>query len=167
MLPTFATDRLILRERTINDLESCLLMDRDPEVVQYIDGPWNSPEKHKNFVIERISHRYPDGLGYWTIEAKKDHRFLGWILLIPIDLTSSNIEIGWRLIRDAWGRGYATEAAKVILHHAVNTVGIKKLYADIHPENIGSMKVAEKLGFIDKGLMKNEDGSFYRYIYER
>jgi len=167
MLPTFTTDRLILRERTMIDLESCLLMDRDPEVVQYIDGPWNDTEKHRNFVIGRILHRYPDGLGYWTIVDKKNRQFLGWILLIPVDFTGPKIEIGWRLVRNSWGKGYATEAAETILLHAINTVGIRKIFADIHPENIGSMKVAKKLGFLNKGLIKNEDETFYRYIYER
>ena len=71
------------------------------------------------------------------------------------------------LIRNSWGKGYATEAAETILLHAINTVGMQKIFADIHPENIGSIKIAEKLGFIHKGLMKNEDDTFYRFIYEQ
>lgn len=147
MLPTILTERLILRPRVIDDLEACLAMDSDPEVVRYIRGPWSDREKHREFVINRITTDYPTGLGYWTI-LKNDgnHEFLGWVLLIPIDGYGPEIEIGWRLIRDAWGKGFATEAAKAILKYAFETLGITKVVADIHIDNSGSRRVAEKIG---------------------
>ena len=59
-------------------------------------------------------------MGYWTIIAPEG--FTGWILLTPLDLHGPEIEIGRRLIRSLWGRGYATEAARPVLAYALNTL---------------------------------------------
>ena len=144
-LPTFRTPRLVLRQRSMDDLEACMSMDRDPEVTRFLPGPWNDPIKHRAFVEERIGYAYPSGMGYWAITTPEG--FVGWILLTPLDLYGPEIEIGWRLIRAAWGRGYATEAARPVLDHALNTLGLSEVIADIDPANTASINVAHKLGF--------------------
>ena len=147
MLPSFRTTRLLVRPRSFEDLEACLSMDRDPLVTLYIPGPWSDPEAHRSFVVDRISRSYPDGLGYWSVvNQSSPNQFLGWILLLPYDDVEGEVEIGWRFIRSSWGRGYATEAATVVLEHAFRTVGLPAIVADIHPSNAASMRVAEKLG---------------------
>ena len=146
-LPEFQTERLILRPRITDDLEACLTMDRDPEVTRFVDGPWQEPEKHRAFVLSRMQADYPAGMGYWTVSAKTaPDRFLGWILLLPYSAVADEVEIGWRFVRDRWGHGYATEAAAAILDHAVYTLGLENVVADIHPGNLGSIRVAEKIG---------------------
>ncbi|MGO1074278.1 GNAT family N-acetyltransferase [Inquilinus sp. CA228] len=146
VLPSFETPRLVLRPRTTADLPDCLTMDRDPEVVRYIDGPWADPAAHRAFVEARITAAYPDGLGYWTVRTRMpEAAFLGWVLLIPLDGTGPEIEIGWRFNRASWGQGYATEAAAPVLAHARDTLGVAPI-ADIHPDNAASMRVAEKSG---------------------
>jgi RimJ/RimL family protein N-acetyltransferase len=122
-LPTFATDRLVLRPRTIGDYDACLAMDRDPAVVRYIPGPWADAEAHEAFLRDRITRPYPDGLGYWCIVPKASpNLFLGWVLLIPRDAVGPEVEIGWRLVCRAWGQGYAQEAAAPIMRHGFETV---------------------------------------------
>jgi RimJ/RimL family protein N-acetyltransferase len=146
-LPTFTTDRLILRPRTLDDYDACLAMDRDPDVVRYIPGPWADLEAHKAFLRDRITRRYPDGLGYWCIVPRESpDRFLGWVLLMPRDAVGPEVEIGWRLVRAAWGHGYAREAAAPIVRHGLETVGLDRIIAEIHPEHTRSQRVAEKLG---------------------
>jgi RimJ/RimL family protein N-acetyltransferase len=82
-LPTFHTDRLELRTRTMEDFDACLAMDRDPEVVQFVAGPWRDHLEHKLFLKGRIEASFGDGLGYWSIFSKQiPDRFLGWVLLI-------------------------------------------------------------------------------------
>lgn len=143
----FRTERLLLRPRAMADLEDCLSMDRDPLVTRYIPGPWSDPVEHRAFVIGRMESGYPDGLGYWSIfERSEPQTFLGWVLLLPHDVAGDEIEIGWRLARKAWARGYATEAASTILKHAFKTVGPERVVADIDPRNRASLRVAEKLG---------------------
>jgi RimJ/RimL family protein N-acetyltransferase len=147
MLPLFETDRLILRPRTIDDLEASLALDRDPEVVRYVAGPWSDPPRHRQFVLDRINHPYPSGMGYWVIAEKTSPSMLvGWILLIPCDAVGPDIEIGWRFIRAIWGKGYATEAARTILRHGFETLGLERVIAEIDTANARSLRVAEKLG---------------------
>ncbi len=146
-LPTFRTDQVILRPRTIADYDACLAMDRDPDVVRYIPGPWADRAAHEAFVRDRITRRYPDGLGYWCIAPHTGpDRFLGWLLLIPRDAVGLEIEIGWRLVQTAWGHGYASEAAAPIVRHGFETAGLDRIIAEIHPEHVRSQRVAEKLG---------------------
>jgi RimJ/RimL family protein N-acetyltransferase len=74
-------------------------------------------------------------MGYWSIMAPEG--FAGWILLAPLDLHGPQIEVGWRLVRTAWGRGYATEAARPVLEHALNTLQVPEVIADIDPGEQG------------------------------
>lgn len=146
MPPCFETPRLALRPRTLAELEDCLAMDREPEVTRHIDGPWTDPDAHRRFVTDRITRAYPDGMGYWTVRTRTpESRFLGWVLLIPADTVGPEIEIGWRLVRAAWGHGYATEATAPVLAHARGTLGVTVI-ADIDADNIASTRVAEKIG---------------------
>ena len=147
MLPTFETGRLRVRPRTIADLEDCLAMDRDPLVTRHIPGPWDDPERHRAFVLDRMRTAYPDGLGYWSVVTRAGtEAFIGWILLLPYEAVKQEVEIGWRFVRQSWGRGYATEAAAPVLDHAFGTVGLDTIVADIDPDNTASIRVAEKLG---------------------
>jgi RimJ/RimL family protein N-acetyltransferase len=160
LLPTFETERLFLRPRTMADLEDCMAMDRDPEVTRYVPGPWHDSDDHRRFVIARMEADFGPGLGYWSIFAKnRPELFLGWVLLIPDDGVGPDIEIGWRLNRHAWGKGYATEAARPLVVHAFDHVGVERIIAGIHPDNEASIHVAEKIG-----LSAIEDGTPYSYF---
>lgn len=169
MLPTFRTERLLLRPRTMAHLESCLSMDRDPQVTRFIPGPWSDPQRHRAFVIARITARWPQGLGYWAVQhIREPPRFLGWVLLLPADEMEVEVEIGWRFTRTGWGHGYATEAARPVLDHAFQTVGLRQVVADIDPENIASIRVAEKLGlqFIGETTAGGRPARSYRITTE-
>ncbi len=112
MLPSFETQRLIVRPRRIGDLNPCLAMDRDPAVLRYIDIPWSNPQEHRQFVVNRITRAYPAGLGYWSVVLKLvPAAFVGWVLLIPYDAVGPEIEIGWRFLRSAWGKGLRPKRA--------------------------------------------------------
>lgn len=146
-MPSFDTERLLLRQRSMTDFDACLEMDRDPEVTKYIPGPWSDPVVHERFFIERIERSFGQGLGYWSILPKEQPtQFVGWVMLIPYDGVGPETEIGWRLNRFSWGKGYATEAALPIVRYAFETLGIARIMADIDARNVGSMRVAEKIG---------------------
>ena len=113
-------------------------------VTQFIAGPWTDPVVHQAFVEARMRHVCPPGMGYWTVLAPEG--FAGWILLTPLNLHGPEIEIGWRLVRAFWGRGYATEAARPVLSYALTTIGLAEVVADIDPANHASARVAHKLG---------------------
>ncbi|PCE26855.1 GNAT family N-acetyltransferase [Paraburkholderia acidicola] len=147
MLPSLDTARLLLRPRTLDDLEACMEMDRDLEVTRHIPGPWHDPVAHRRFVEERTTCAYPAGLGYWSIfERQAPGRFVGWVLLIPENAVGPDVEIGWRLVRDAWGRGIASEAAAAVIRHAFETMGLNEIVAGIAQGNAASRQLATKLG---------------------
>jgi RimJ/RimL family protein N-acetyltransferase len=81
-----------------------------------------------------------------------------------LDLHGPEIEIGWRLVRAAWGRGYATEAARPVLDHALETLGLGEVIADIDPENAASARVALKLGFRPTGSVPFNGHTVTRYV---
>jgi RimJ/RimL family protein N-acetyltransferase len=147
MLPTFHTERLIVRPRGLGDLDACLAMDSDPEVVRYVAGPWDDAAAHLKFLIHRMTTAYPPGLGYWSVVPRDDpDRFLGWVLLIPSDAVGPEIEVGWRLNRASWGHGYATEATRAVLRHGFTGAGVDRVVATVHADNARSQRVAEKIG---------------------
>jgi RimJ/RimL family protein N-acetyltransferase len=161
-LPIFRTPRLTVRPRKTDDLEACMAMDRDPEVTRFIPGPWADPVAHRAFVEARMRHVYPAGMGYWSIIAPEG--FVGWVLLTPLDLHGPEIEIAWRLVRASWGRGYATEAARPVVHHALGTLRVPQVIADIDPQNTASVGVARKLGFRRAGDVPSDGHMVIRYV---
>jgi RimJ/RimL family protein N-acetyltransferase len=167
-METFETARLVLRPRDMGDFDACVAMDNDPEVIRYVGPPWSTTEEHLAFLRRRIRTRYRPGLGYWAIVPREEPaRFLGWILLHPCKVAGAEVEIGWRLIRAAWGRGYATEAARPILAQGFAKTDIREVVADIDPENAGSIRVAEKIGLTYKRVVLYEGEPMRRYSITR
>jgi RimJ/RimL family protein N-acetyltransferase len=164
-LPTLDTTRLRLRPRTLDDLDDCLRMDREPGTLDWIAWPeaagsWQDEAAHRAFVRARTLARYPPGQGYWAVAEKaRPDAFLGWVLLIPEDGTGPEVEIGWRFLAAARGRGYATEAAQAVLAHGLGTLALPSIVADIRRENRASIRVAEKLGMRASGPVSGAAGT--------
>jgi RimJ/RimL family protein N-acetyltransferase len=156
-LPILGTPRLRLRPRTLDDLEDCFRMDREPGTVEWVEWPgtaggWHDEVAHRAFIGARTLAPYPAGMGYWIIARReRPKEFLGWVLLIPENASGPEIEIGWRLPVAARGKGYAAEAARIVLAHGLGTLALDRIVADIRPENAPSIRVAEKIGMVDTG----------------
>jgi RimJ/RimL family protein N-acetyltransferase len=143
-------------------------MDQEPEVTRYVSGPWSDPVAHRAFVEQRTLGPYPDGLGYWTLGAvEQPDEFLGWVLLIPLDAVGPEIEIGWRLRPAFWRRGYATEAASTLLRYGLDQLGLDEVVAEIDPDNVASISVAERIGMRRLMCAVNEGREWVRYTAGR
>jgi RimJ/RimL family protein N-acetyltransferase len=94
----------------------------------------------------------PSGAGTWAITCRNTQTFLGWIWVIFLG-DIPYIDLGYRLTPRFWGYGYATEAGRQVAHHAFSDLGISDLTALIHPLNIASARVAEKIGLSLKGTV--------------
>ena len=151
-LPSFTTGRLVLRPRSLADLDAMAAMDADPEVMRYVGGV-EDPVRHRAELPDWIDDENdPSGHGGWSVFATDaPDRFLGWIVLYPLAGWEPDVELGWRFVRDAWGRGYATEAAGVVLGHAFAGAGLKRVVAVLDPANQRSRRVCEKLGMVPCG----------------
>ena len=146
-----STPRLRLRPRTIADLDACIAMDLDPEVHRfiYLDGPPDS-ERHRRHLQARIASGWPREGGIWVVEWQDAPGFLGWCGLFPLE-ESGLIEIGYRYVRTAWGRGIASEAGRAVLDHGFRDLGIDPIVAVTHPDNRASRRVLEKIGLKARG----------------
>jgi RimJ/RimL family protein N-acetyltransferase len=159
MLPSFETNRLLLRPRSLVDLDACLAMNAEPDVMRYVGGMPANMDDYAATLVTRISRPHPSGLGYWSLFAKQNPQyFLGWVSLVLYDYEDpgSNVEIGWRVPKTAWGNGYATEAASVVLRYAFGSLGLKRVIATMDPGNVSSFRVAEKIGMTFVG-----DGDYF------
>ncbi|WP_246081556.1 GNAT family N-acetyltransferase [Nocardioides litoris] len=150
--PTLVTERLRLEPLTTDHTELLVELDSDPAVQRFLRGRALAREEVLAQVPRRLrpeadAHR----LGYWAGWA--DGAFLGWWCLIPDgpgdapdDGRPVSAELGYRLRRDAWGHGYATEGARALLDHAFRTVGLDRVWAETMAVNTGSRGVMTKAG---------------------
>jgi len=142
------TPRLILRQFRPSDAEAMRHVFGDAEVMKYGDGV-KAPQWVEAWIARWIDERYALwGFGMWAIVLKREGSVAGYCGLsrFPGRCAAHETEMGFRLRRADWGRGFATEAALAVRDHAFNQLRLSKLIAMIDPANIASVRVAEKIG---------------------
>jgi RimJ/RimL family protein N-acetyltransferase len=145
VLPRLETDRLVLREWTADDAEPFAALNADPEVTRHLAGPMTRAES--DAAVERIrGHWDTYGYGLHAVELKADGRFVGFIGLAHHRALPDDVEIGWRLARDVWGRGLATEGALASRDAAFGVLGLARLVSLTTDENLASRRVMDKIG---------------------
>ena len=140
------TDRLLLREFVPEDLGALVAVLCDAETMRYY--PAALDRAGVAAWIERNRRRYADpGHGLWAMVLKSSGELIGDCGLTRqvVDETDE-IEIGYHVRRDLWGRGYASEAARACREHGFSRLGAERLVSLIRPENLPSRRVAEKTG---------------------
>lgn len=151
------TPRLILRQFTEEDAPLILQLNSDPEIVKYVHEPVLETEAQaKKILTDIILPQYKNSLGRWTIHTKNNMEFIGWCGL-KYRPELDEIDLGYRLMQKAWGKGYATEAAQYSLYHGFNILNLKVITGRAHIENLASIKVLEKIGmnFIGEDIVDN------------
>lgn len=140
------TERLRLRLFTHDDLAIMYTLGTDPDVIRYADTPCKDMEEAKQRLEQGpLSDYQKYGYGRFAVELKETGDVIGFcgIKYLPeIDLP----EVGYRYLKEYWGRGIGTEAARACVEFARQDLNINKLVALIIPENTASIRVAEKLG---------------------
>ncbi|MEL7246130.1 MAG: GNAT family N-acetyltransferase [Cyanobacteria bacterium J06573_2] len=145
-IPILKTQRLILREFRESDLDDYAQMSADAEVMRYIGtGKILSREESWRSMAAIMGHWHFRGYGLWAVEEQKSGEMIGrigcwkpegWI----------GLEIGWCLRKAFWGNGFATEAGLASMDFAFNKLEQSHVISLIHPDNLASIEVAEKLG---------------------
>ena len=142
----FQTPRLILRQITLEDAPLILQLNSDPEIVKYVHEPTlKTVQQAKKIIADIILPHYKNNLGRWAIITKENLEFIGWCGLKYRPFIDE-IDLGYRLMHKAWGKGFATEAAVKTLEHGFNALHIKLITGRAHIENLASIKVLEKIG---------------------
>jgi RimJ/RimL family protein N-acetyltransferase len=163
--PLVRTERLILRPFRPEDFEAFAAMHADVEVMKYISGGRSLP-RHQSWTVLAIylGHWQLRGYGQWAISDLSSGRFLGRVgLWRPEEWPG--LELGWALIRDAWGQGLATEAADAALRFARERLGLRDVISLIQMGNRASERVAEKLGACADGTatVYGQELNVFRY----
>ena len=140
------TERLILRWFRENDLDDFYEMSRDPEVMRFL-GDVKPMDRMFTWrqMATFMGHWYFRGYGIWAVEEKSSGRVVGRIgFMNPVGWPA--FELGWTLARDNWGKGYATEGARRALEYAFTEMNRDHVISLIAPDNVASIRVAERLG---------------------
>lgn len=144
-LPLY-TQRLHLRKPKLADKTFLYQLDCNPNVMRYIADGHTKSKKESSDYLERAINLSQDTLGYWIVECKITQTFVGWFVLKPLANTPE-IEIGYRIAEQQWGKGYATEGATCLIDYATQKVGLKRIVAVTIAENKASQRVLQKVGF--------------------
>lgn len=171
MVPGLETERLFLVPRVLDDLEDYVAMDSDRDVRALITPQFRddfTPELYRANLPARIATDFGPGFGFWTLRLRVSREFVGMVLLMPVEGKGPEIEMGWRMPKAEWGRGYASEAARRVLAYGRDTLGLPQIVALINPQNVRSIAVATKLGMVRAGERDAYGTSFdlYRTSYE-
>lgn len=145
------TERLLLREILPADEEGMFALDSDPEVQQFVGGKPITTRQQSREMIGYIRQQYQEnGIARWAVIRKDTDEFIGWAGLKFIRETINNhteyYDLGYRLIKQYWGLGYATEAARAALNYGFNQMHLKQIFAMADSRNKNSRNVLEKAG---------------------
>ena len=141
------TDRLILREFVMDDLEEFFRMLSDPEVTHYTGDEVQTLQEARTRLEERVFGDYrKHGYGRWAVVHKPTGKVIGFAGLKYLDDVDES-DLGFRLFKEHWGKGLATEASRAILAYGFDKLRLKRIVGIVDKENKASVRVLEKLGF--------------------
>ena len=151
-VPVLQTKRLTMRGHRLDDFADCAAMWADPVVTRYIGGKPLSEEEAWTRLLRYAGHWALMGFGYWAIEEKETGRFVGELGFADykrdIEPSIKGVpELGWALASKAHGKGYATEAVGAAVAWGDAHFGSARTVCLVHPENLASIRVAEKCGY--------------------
>jgi ribosomal-protein-alanine N-acetyltransferase len=145
------TARLILRDWRDEDLEPYAALNADPRVMKHFPSVLSREESDAGAARIR-EHLAERGFGLWAAEVIGGAPFIGFVgLCVPRWSASPCVEIGWRLARDAWGHGYATEGARAALAFGFGELGLEEIVAIAVVANDRSRAVMRRLGMVQDG----------------
>ncbi|HEV2107771.1 MAG TPA: GNAT family N-acetyltransferase [Thermomicrobiales bacterium] len=144
------TERLVLRQFTMDDADHLVELDGDPEVMHFITGGRATPREEIEHDILPAFLRYYEwfaGYGFWAAIEKSTGDFLGWFHFRPKEGSPlDEAELGYRLRKPAWGKGYGTEGSRALICKGFTELGVRRVVAEAMAVNVASRRVMEKAG---------------------
>jgi RimJ/RimL family protein N-acetyltransferase len=159
------TERLVLRPYTNGDFDALYAMRSTPEVVRYLYWEAQTADEVRETLAKKIasmSIRSEGDVLALAVEDRSTGTLVGDVILHWLSQAHSVAEIGYIVLPDHAGRGYATEAARAVLSVAFDQLGLHRVIASVEARNVGSARVLEKLGmrkeahFVENEFVKNE-----------
>lgn len=162
------TERLILRRMSLKDLDKMARLNSDPDVMRYIgDGTvWTRTQSEARIRRILLVYEIFPGLGLWIGEEKIARKFVGAYALIYIPQTTE-VEVGYRLQKSAWGCGLATEGARALVRYGMFELGLERVVGLTHPDNDASKHVLTKAGLQARGTGRYYDKELCYFVGEK
>jgi RimJ/RimL family protein N-acetyltransferase len=144
------TERLVLRQFTEDDVDDLVELDGDPDVMHFVTGGRPTPRHEiESDVLPAFLDYYARfaGYGFWAAIEKSTGRFVGWFHFRPArGAPLDEVELGYRLRKSAWGKGYATEGSRALIDKGFAEHGVRRVVAFTMVVNVASRRVLEKAG---------------------
>lgn len=168
------TERLLLRRWLPEDLEPFAAYSADPEAMRYFPST-HSREQSDALAGEFARALEERGWGFWAVEVRDGPSFIGFVGLTEPSFEAHftpAVEVGWRLGREHWGHGYATEAARAAIDFGFWKLDLEEIVAITVPDNVRSRRVMERLGMTydpagDFDHPRLPDGPLRRHVLYR
>jgi len=157
------TKRLILRTFTHDDAQLIYDLNLDPDVIRYTGDPIEDLDHAQEVLEQTILPQYAlYDHGRWAVHVKPDMEFIGWCGL-KARPERNEIDLGYRFMKKAWGKGYATEAAFASIQYGFEKLRLQRIVGRAMPRNTGSLHVLEKCGmkFIGDEIVDDHPAKTY------
>ena len=162
-----ATERLALRPLRASDLRAMHAMWSDPEVGRWVGGTHERLQESREELGQHLEHQAHHGFSFWAVEERASGDLVGEVGLMYLEGHGPEVEVGWCLARPAWGRGYATEAARAWLDAGFTHLGLDRILAAVLAENARSRAVCERLGMAQDGPRQVHGLEHLIYVRDR
>lgn len=158
IFPILKTERLTLRQLSIEDRQAVLILRSDPEINKYLDRkPAKTTEDAINF-INKVNENFEKNISiYWAITLTKSKTFVGTICIFDCSSEESRCEIGYELMTNFQGQGIMPEAAEAVIKYAFQVLKFNNIHASTHCNNQNSTRLLTKLNFEKNAKTNNEN----------
>ena len=138
------TERLVINNLSLNDLQFLTDLDSDPVVRKLIDGRVKTIDETRQYISENIDSYLQCGFGRYAVRSKEDLNPIG---ICGFLMENYGVDFGYRFSQSAWGRGIAKEAANSVIKYGCDQLKLKKIIGIVLPDNIASEKILISSGF--------------------
>jgi len=161
----FETERLIVRHYTKDDGDNFFLLNGDEEIMRYI-RPAKTREEADQFLSEILKKLEENpSAGRWAVEEKHTGVFVGSFAFIPVEGKKDKMQLGYALLKQNWGKGYATELTVAGLQYVFTKTTLAEIFAVTEVLNTASQKVLLKAGFTFHSTYKEGAKELFQYVF--
>lgn len=157
--PVLETERLLLRQLKISDIDDFHEYAKDRDAFFFTDGFPHEYDELQHMISIWNNEAYSSKQFIrWGIELKSDKKIIGGIYLFSPtgdDIAGRRMDMGYEISRKYWNKGYATEAIRAVVECCLKIMELKRVQALIIPENVASIRACEKAGFVNEGTLRN------------
>ncbi len=154
------TERLVLRSWTLSDLDGAFNLWSDPDVMRFVGNglPQNDREEARTWLEQAIAYEEKNGFCRWAVEDRISGQLTGCCGFLYQD-KDTEVDLGYYILREHWGKGYATEIAAACLNYGFEDLKFTEIVASVDVRHVRSRRILEKLGFDLVKTIANDDGT--------